>query len=99
MVSSNVSYTEPINSKSQVLLTYSTNFNVYDSKKNTFNISKPIYSEVLDSSLSNTFNTKYFSQSIGTNYCYQIDKWNFNGGLAFQVAQLKTVKIFRPKFL
>ena len=97
VVSSNVSYTEPINSKSQVLLTYSTNFNAYDSKKNTFNISTPIYSEVLDTSLSNTFNTKYFSQSIGTNYRYQIDKWNFNGGLAFQVAQLKNSQNFPSK--
>ncbi len=97
VVLSNVSYSEPINAKSQVLLTYSTNFNASDSKKNTFNISTPIYSEVLDTSLSNTFNTKYFSQSLGTSYRYQIDKWNFNGGLAFQLAQLKNSQHFPPK--
>ena len=98
VVSSNVSYSEPINAKSQILLTYSTNFNASDSKKNTFNLYPyPIDYKVLDTALSNTFNTKYFSQSLGTSYRYQIDKWNFNGGLAFQLAQLKNSQHFPPK--
>ena len=94
VLSSNISYSEPINSKSQVLFTYSANFNQYDSKKNTFTISSPVYSETLDSSLSNTFNTKYISHALGSSYRYQIEKWNFNGGVAFQLAQLKNVQQF-----
>ncbi|MFM9944376.1 MAG: outer membrane beta-barrel protein [Bacteroidia bacterium] len=89
-----VSYSEPINAKSQVLYTYATTFNKYDSKKNTYNLSDSNYPEALDSSLSNTFNTQYFSQSLGSSYRYQIDKWNFNGGIAFQLANLKNVQQF-----
>lgn len=96
--SSNISYSEPINAKSQVLFTYSANLNQYDSRKNTYNISSPNYSETLDSSLSNTFNTQYFSQSLGTSYRYQVDKWNFNGGIAFQLAQLKNIQEFPNDF-
>lgn len=91
---SNISCSEPINSKSQILFTYSTNFNSSNSKKNTFNIISPNNSELLDSSLSNTFNTRYISQSLTTSYRYQIEKWNFNGGLAFQLANLKNVQQF-----
>lgn len=96
--SSNISFSEPINSKSQALFTYSSNFNGSDSKKNTYNISSPNFSETLDSSLSNTFNTQYFSQSLGTSYRYQVDKWNFNGGIAFQLAQLTNIQEFPNDF-
>jgi len=88
--SSNVSFTEPLSKKSQALFTYNTNYNKSDSRKKTINNQ---YQE-MDTTLSNSFITKYYSHSVGASYRYQIDKYNFTGGLTFQVAHLNNQQTF-----
>ncbi len=90
VLNSGVSFVEPLNAKSQLMFNYSSVFTKSDSKKNTFDNQ----TGQIDSSLSNTFNTTYFSQSLGMSYRYQVDKWNLTAGLAFQKAQLNNEQLF-----
>jgi hypothetical protein len=90
VLNSGVSFVEPLNAKSQLMFNFSSVFTKSDSKKNTFDNQ----TGQIDSSLSNTFNTTYFSQSLGMSYRYQVDKWNLTAGLAFQKAQLNNEQLF-----
>jgi hypothetical protein len=90
VLNSGVSFVEPLNAKSQLMFNFSSVFTKSDSKKNTFDNQ----TGQIDSSLSNTFNTTYFSQSLGMSYRYQVDKWNLTAGLAFQKAKLNNEQLF-----
>ncbi len=92
--SSAINYTEPISAKSQILFTILTGVNQMDSKNSTFTQPIPSSVEGLDTSLSNTFKTLYWSQAIGSSYRYQEEKWNINCGFSIQRAQLKNTQSF-----
>ncbi len=92
-----LAYTEPIDSNSQLLFSYTQFYNRFDSKKQTWNTLDPS-NAFLDSSLSNTFNTNYFSQSLGLGYKFRNTLWNANGGLNFQKADLKNIQQFPSDF-
>jgi hypothetical protein len=95
ILSSSISYTEPVSAKGQLLFTYGTNYNKSASDKETYNFSKELNDYTLfDSTLSNKFNSAYFAQSIGTSYRYQETKWNFNAGLSYQQAKLSNEQVF-----
>lgn len=94
--SSNVTYTEPLNISSQLQINYAANYNNSNSDKETFNYAdaEQKYSEIVDTSLSNKFNSTYTSQSGGVSYLYQNMKWNLTAGIAYQYAQLKNNQDF-----
>jgi len=97
--SSNIAYTEPIGEKGQLMLNYGTNFNKNLSDKETFNFSPADNNyNLFDTTLSNKYNSQYFSQSFGTSYRLQDKKWNFSAGLSYQYAQLKGNQIFPDSF-
>ncbi len=85
----NLSYTEPITSKSQLLFSYTNNDNISNSEKETFNYtpSEENYNS-FDTSLSNNFTSTYIANSFGTTYQYQAAKWSLNAGLTYQYASL-----------
>jgi len=85
-----VSFVEPLNTKSQLMFNYSSVLTKSDSRKSTIDSQ----TEQKDSSLSNSFNTSYFSQSFGMSYRFQFDKWNLTSGLAVQRAHLNNEQIF-----
>lgn len=94
-LSSSLVYTEPINTKSQLMITYKNNFNQDESVKETFNVSPADDSyKKFDSLFSNNFNSQYLSQSIGTGYRYQQEKWNAGIGFSYQYAQLNAQELF-----
>lgn len=95
VLSSSVTYTEPVSAKGQLLFTYGSNYNKSTSDKETYNFSIDQNDYTLfDSTLSNKFNSTYFSQSFGTSYRYQEIKWNFNAGISYQQAKLSNEQVF-----
>lgn len=94
-LTSNLVYTEPLGAKSQLMLNYSTNMNRSESDKKTYNRSSSDDSySAFDTVLSNVFNSRYLSQSVGANYRLQQEKWNFTAGLSYQLAQLRGEQLF-----
>ncbi|MEO6904199.1 MAG: TonB-dependent receptor [Bacteroidia bacterium] len=94
-LSSSIVYTEPISTKSQLMVTYKNNFNKNESVKETYNVSPTDGNyKKFDSLFSNNFNNNYLSQSIGTGYRYQQVKWNAGIGFSYQYAQLVAQELF-----
>ncbi|MES2691277.1 MAG: TonB-dependent receptor [Bacteroidota bacterium] len=98
-LSSNLVYTEPLGQKSQLMFSYGTNLNKSESDKETFNLSPSDDNyRAFDTSLSNSFNSRYLAQSLGASYRYQKDKWNLTAGLSYQYAQLEGQQLFPAPF-
>lgn len=95
VLSTNITYTEPISKAAQLMFTYGNNLNKNNSDKQTFNFSDPDnnYSR-FDTTLSNTFNSFYHSESFGTSVRAQKEKWNLMVGVNYQYAQLNNERIF-----
>ena len=95
VLTSTVTYTEPLSKTSQLMFNYSNNFNKSNSDKQTFGFEEGTnaYSR-FDTSLSNTFNSFYHSESGGVTYRIQKEKWNMMAGLSYQWAQLQNERIF-----
>lgn len=97
--SSNIAFTEPLSDKSQLMITYGTNYTKSESNRKTFNYSTlDANYNLFDTTLSNNYNSEYFSQTIGTNLRYRLEKWNFSAGLSYQYAQLYGTQIFPDEF-
>jgi hypothetical protein len=97
--SSNTVFTEPINPKSQLLFSHKLNTTQNKSNKETFNYTATDANyTLLDTTLSNNFNTHYLSQALGLNYRYQQIKWDITLGLSYQHAQLNSKQIFPDSF-
>ena len=97
--STNVTYTEPLNETSQMMFSYSNNFNKSVSDKETYNLSGSDNSvQSFDTTLSNQFNSLYQSHSVGSNYQYQKEKLNISAGLSYQYAQLTAEQFFPDNF-
>ena len=99
VMNSNITYTEPLTDKAQLLLTYGANYSKSPSDKETYNFSlnNNDYT-IFDTTLSNKFTSTYFSQSFGTSCRYQRDKWSLNAGLSYQQAQLDNKQVFPYDF-
>jgi hypothetical protein len=97
-VSGDATYTEPVGKNGQLAFTYRNFYNGSNSDKQTLSYSpaEEIYN-TLDSSLSNTFESKYLSHSLGSNYRYQSEKWNSMLGLYYQTATLNNEQVFPTK--
>jgi hypothetical protein len=96
--SGNVVYTEPLSTKSQLMLNYRTNINQGESDKETFNRAADGSYTGFDTALSNMFNSRYVSQAFGANYRFQEQKWNVTVGVAYQYAELRGKQQFPSQF-
>jgi len=94
-LSTNIAYTEPINTKSQLMFSYGNSFNDNKSDKETYDYSfvNQEYS-IFDTVLSSVYNSRYISHNIGSSYRYQEQKWSLNTGVSFQYAQLNGEQLF-----
>ncbi len=92
-INSNLSYTEPLTTKSYLQLQYGLNYQESSSDKRTYNFSDitSAYSD-LDSLLSNRFSTDYLTHKGGFAYRYTDTNFNFNIGVDFQNANLNNVR-------
>lgn len=98
-LNSSINYTEPIGNQSQLMLTMGTAYTKSFSDKETYDYSyaSDAYT-VFDTSLSNKFSSKYFSQSAGAGYRYQKNKINLNFGVSYQYAYLSGDREFPYQF-
>ncbi len=85
----NVQYTEPIGENSNMLINYQANTSKDDSKQYThaFSFLESLYS-LLDTSLSNVYMKKYYTQTGGVGYRYQKNKLNFTTSLNYNISKL-----------
>ena len=91
-VTSNLAYSQALNKKSQILLTFDNKWLITSSIKETNNIL--LNTELKDTLLSNTLNTRYLSNALGAGYKYQHKKINLNAGISFQKATLKNEMVY-----
>jgi uncharacterized membrane protein YgcG len=98
-LSGNASYTEPLGKKSMLQLNYIVSWQRNNSNKETFNFSEETsrYS-LLDTALTNRFESRYISQQVGSSYRYQAQKLNLSFGANYQVAQLKNDQLLPRTF-
>ncbi len=92
---SNLSYTEPLSKESSLSLNYIFTYNVSESTKNTFNKNGVINDyNLVDSLVSNVFNSTYIAHAGGLSYRYQKEKYNFSLGVSAQQAELNKQQQF-----
>ena len=89
----NISYTEPLSTTSQLLVSASNAYNQYDLKKETYNLNNQ-NDRSLDDNLSNHFFTKLNTKNFGATYSYTQKIWNFSTGLTYQIVTLDNKQIF-----
>lgn len=90
-LNANLNYTEPISQKSYLQLRYGLGYQTGESNKYTHNYS-PLTGEysLLDTSLTNVFNTDYLTNSLGLAYRVTAGKLNAAIGVNAQNAQLQS---------
>jgi hypothetical protein len=92
-VSGNLSYTEPLTKKSQLMVNYAPSYNKNNSDRETYNRKGLEYTD-LDTGLSNKYNNTYYYQRGGLGYRYNDQKVNFNASLNAQYATLNGDQTF-----
>lgn len=84
-----VAYTEPIIENSTLEFRYEASLKRDDSDRRTYDFNQltSLY-DLLDPTLSSTFNSDYMTHSGGARFQYDKDEFNMNIGATFQVAKL-----------
>lgn len=90
------SYTEPLGDFSMMELEYEITNKVNDSDQLTYDNEEPEY--VLDTALSNTFESGYFTQQTELGYQYNKDKVRMQVEVEYQSAKLKNSQGFPAPF-
>ncbi|MCC5944542.1 MAG: TonB-dependent receptor [Bernardetiaceae bacterium] len=94
-LSANLVYTEPLGEGGNLQFSYRTRYNQNDADRqiNNFDPFEQRYSR-LDSLLSNTFENRYLTNSLGTGYRLRKGNLNLMVSTDFQVAQLSGDQVF-----
>ncbi|WP_161499172.1 TonB-dependent receptor [Flavipsychrobacter stenotrophus] len=94
-ISPNVTYTEPVGKKGQVMFTYNPSFSASTSDKETFNKDSVTnaYND-FNQQLSNKYNNTYNTQRGGLSYRVGDKKMTFSVGANMQYAMLEGVQTF-----
>lgn len=89
-VSTNVSYTEPIDAKSQMEFSYAYSYNENNSDQKTLRYNKATGQyDLVVANLTNNFENLNTSHRVGTSYRRQVTKdWSYTLGMAVQLADL-----------
>ena len=87
-ISGNITYSEPINERSQLMVNYAPSFSNNTSERITRNKVDGDYTAI-DPFLSNSFDNTYNSHRGGLTYRYNEEKINFNVGANYQSATLE----------
>src|SRR6185369_3259856 len=91
-VSPNLSYTEPISSKGQLMFTYNPSLTRSNTEKLTFDAG--YVDLLLNTDLSNKFDNTYLYERGGVSYRHNTQKMNFMAGTNFQYATLTGTETF-----
>ncbi len=85
---SELTYTEPAGKNGQISVNYKNNYSYSSADKKTYS------SDLLDSSLSNEFESRYITHSPSLTFRYTTEKWNMSAGAGYQVSNLKNEQLF-----
>lgn len=98
-LTSNLTYTEPLSRKSFLTLNYDYSYAYNDSDKRTLRYSEQDKAyTLLDTLLTNTFNSDYTTHQVGTGYRYQTPKLQIMTNLRYQYALLDNEQVFPRTF-
>ncbi|WP_246000988.1 outer membrane beta-barrel protein [Pontibacter diazotrophicus] len=93
--SGDVTYTEPMGERGQLQLQYGIGNQWRDSDKQTLNYAEETQAyTLLDTTLSNRFESQYLTQRFTTGYQYSTDKLRLKVDAAYQVAELQNEGLF-----
>lgn len=95
------SYTEQIGKNGMMEIEYEIGNRIDDSDKLTYNIfgeEENRTTQVLDTALSNTFNSEYLTQEVELGYQYTLDKFRIQVEAEYQHAQIKNDQEFPKSF-
>lgn len=94
--SARIAYTEPAGKNGQIQISYNINYNRRESDRKTYNFNYDynLYN-LLDTSLSNVFESNYLTHQAGISYRIRSnDKLNFNFGVNYESATLINDQVF-----
>ncbi len=97
-VSPNVTYTEPIGKKGQLMFNYNPSYSYSYSDKSTFDIDPATQALTLNDTFSNKYNTTYLTQKGGLSYRIGDKKMNFSVGANVQYATLSGERTYPNTF-
>ncbi len=98
-LSGNITYTEPVGDKSQVMINYNPSFTENSSDKETFNSNPVDYDyTIFDTTLSNKYENTYTTHRGGLSYRFNDTKASFMIGANMQHAQLDGIQFFPYAF-
>ncbi len=90
-----LAYTEPLGTKSQLMISASHSGSWNDADKQTFNFDESTSAyDLRDTALSNVYQSTYSTTRAGSNYRYRNDKFMLMAGVDYQVAQLRSDEDF-----
>jgi hypothetical protein len=94
-LAANISYTEPLGDKFQLQFNVESSYRVSDADRSTFRFEEnsQTYS-LLDSTLSNNFQTTYLTNAAGTGLRYNASKFNMMARVNYEVAELQNQQFF-----
>ena len=84
----NVAYTEPVSDKGILQFSYNLNTTKNESDKNTWNRDALGQYDLLDTALTNRYQNRYTTHSVGTDFRLQDGDLNASAGLQYQYATL-----------
>lgn len=94
-----VSYTEPLSPHSQIEVEYQIGNRLNDSDKRTYDFVEEANAySMLDTAISNTFDSEYLTQQTELGYQYKKGKFNIQLELEYQHAQLTNNQVFPGEF-
>ena len=90
-VAANVQYTEPLTTKSRLMLDYRLSYQQEESDKSTFDFAEATQEyDVFNESLSNIFSNDYLSHALGGGYNLNAGDWRIMTRANYQIAELLT---------
>ena len=97
-MSTQFSYTEPLGEKSMMEIEYEVSNKLDDSDKLTYNVDDFQELRETDTTLSNTFDSRYLRQEAELGYQYRTEKMRFQVETEYQVASLNNEQQFPRPF-
>jgi hypothetical protein len=98
-ISGNATFTEPINPYNSLMINVSHSVSNESNDKKTFgyNALANTYS-LLDTALSNEYDKKYISSSVGLGYRYERNRVSVNANLNYNLASLTSEQVYPDKY-
>lgn len=96
MINGTATYTEPINSKSQLSVEYRATYNYSDADRSVYKWLEDLalYDDEIDEALSNIYNSGYLTHRAGPGYNYADKKFNMSASVMYQYSYLSNHQLY-----